>query len=395
MDLTSGVRWVVVAVLVGHGLLHLLGVVKGFGVAEVAPLTEPIGPGAGALWLLAAVLVLVSAGLIATGAPTWWWAVALCAAVVSQAAIGTSWTDAKAGTAANVLLLVAAAYGVVSVGPSSFAAQWRDQSTRALAQTDHDPAIVSDRDLVDLPAPLASYIRHSGAVGRPRTTSFRASFHGRIRSGPAGDWMPFTGRQVNTYGARPQRVFIMDATRSGLPVTVLHQYANATATMRAKVLSVAPVVDAAGPEMNRGETVTVFNDLVVLTPGAIPDAPIRWTGIDATRVHGTFTNGAQSVSAELRFDADDNLVDFVSPDRSRASSDGTSFTPLPWSTPLSAHQVMDGRLVLAEGEGRWDAPQPEGSFAYLEFHLDDIAYNDAAQPLAQPAGTFGSAHHVH
>ena len=34
--------------------------------------------------------------------------------------------------------------------------------------------------------------------------------------------MPFTGKQVNTYGPRPQRVFIMDATRSGLPVTVLH-----------------------------------------------------------------------------------------------------------------------------------------------------------------------------
>ena len=43
--------------------------------------------------------------------------------------------------------------------------------------------------------------------------------------------------------------------------------------MRAKALSVATVVDASGPEMDRGETVTVFNDLVVLAPGAIVDAP--------------------------------------------------------------------------------------------------------------------------
>jgi len=65
--------------------------------------------------------------------------------------------------------------------------------------------------------------------------------------------------------------FIIDATRSGLPVTVLHLYDGATATMRAKVLSVATVVDAAGPEMDRGETVTVFNDLMVLAPGAVVD----------------------------------------------------------------------------------------------------------------------------
>ena len=81
--------------------------------------------------------------------------------------------------------------------------------------------------------------------------------------------------------------FIIDATRSGLPVTVLHLYDGATATMRAKVLSVATVVDAAGPEMDRGETVTVFNDLVVLAPGAVVDAPVQWTAIDADHVRGS------------------------------------------------------------------------------------------------------------
>ncbi len=42
-----------------------------------------------------------------------------------------------------------------------------------------------------------------------------------------------------------------------------------------KVLSVVTLVDAAGPQLDRGETVTVFNDLVVLAPGAIVDAPVR------------------------------------------------------------------------------------------------------------------------
>lgn len=369
------VRWGLVAVLAAHGLIHLLGAAKGLAWSDVSQLKEPIGPGAGVVWLLAATLVLVCAGLLVAGAPTWWWAVAVVGAAVSQVAIATSWNDAKAGTAVNVLLVVAALYGLASVGPASFRAQWVDQSTRALAETDPAPEIVTGEDLDVLPGPLAAYIRHSGAVGQQRVTSFEAAFHGRIRSGPTEAWMPFTGQQVNTFGARPQRVFIMDATRSGLPVTILHQFADATATMRAKVLSVFPVVDAAGPEMNRGETVTVFNDLVVLAPGAILDAPVRWTTIDSSHVRGVYTGADQSVAAVLTFDADHDLVDFVSEDRSRASSDGTSFTPQTWSTPLSAHQDRDSRRVLAVGEGRWAAPQPEGSFAYVEFHLDDIAYN--------------------
>lgn len=369
-------RWVVVAVLVGHGLIHLLGVAKGFGWAAVPQLKEPIGPGGGVLWLLAGTLVLASAALIAVGAPTWWWLVAGSAAVASQVAIATSWGDAKAGTLFSVVLVLVAAYGFVSVGPNSFHAQWQERATHALADVDPAPSVLTEADLDGLPAPVAAYVRRSGAVGQPRVTSLYVDFHGRIRSGPDAVWMSFTGKQVNTFGPRPERLFIMDATRSGLPVTVLHAYADASATMRAKVLSLVTVVDAAGPEMDRGETVTVFNDLVVLAPGAIVDAPVQWTAVDAQRVRGVFTNGGQSVTAELTFNEAGDLVDFVSDDRLRASAGGKTFTSQRWSTPLSGHRDDGhGQRVPTSGVGRWLAPASEGWFTYVELHFDDVVYN--------------------
>lgn len=190
--------------------------------------------------------------------------------------------------------------------------------------------------------------------------------------------MPFTGRQVNTYGPRPQRIFLMDATRSGLPVTVLHVFADTTATMRVKLLSLFTMVDASGPEMDRGETVTVFNDLVVMAPGAIVDASVKWTAIDARHVRGEFTDGDQTVSAVLTFDAEHDLVDFVSEDRTPPPADGKPFTHRGWSTPIAGHQETDGHRVITTGEVVWHAPQPEGSFTYLEFHLDAISYNAGA-----------------
>ena len=373
--MSNVLRWIMVVLLSGHGLIHLLGAAKGFGWAEVDQLEQPIGSGAGVLWLLAAVLVLATAALLAAGGPAWWWAVAVAAAGLSQLAVGTSWGDAKTGTLINVVLVLGAAYAFASVGPNSYHAQWKERATQALSDAAPAGPAVTDADLADLPEPLAAYLRRSGAVGKPRVTSFRADIHGRIRSGPDAAWMPFTGKQVNTYGPRPSRAFIIDATRSGLPVTVLHLYVDASATMRAKVLSLATVVDAAGPEMDRGETVTVFNDLVVLAPGAIADAPVQWTTIDADHVRGVYTAGDQSVTGVLTFNAAHDLVNFVSHDRSRASVDGKSFDRQAWSTPLAAYQEAAGYRLPTVGEGQWSAPEPEGTFTYIEFHLDDIHYN--------------------
>ncbi len=378
--MATTLRWVVVAVLAVHGLIHLLGAAKGFGLADVPQLSTPIGVVAGALWLLAAALVLTAAVLLAVSMPRWWWTLALGAAAVSQIAIASSWHDARAGSIVNLVLVLLAGHGFAAEGPTSFDAQYRERVSQALADVDTSPAVLDEPALTHLPAPLADYIRGSGAIGQPRVVSFRADFHGRIRSGPDAAWMPFTGQQVNTYGPRPQRIFLMDATKAGLPVTVLHVFEDATATMRVKLLSLFTLVDASGPEMDRGETVTVFNDLVVMAPGAIVDAHVTWAEIDPLHVRGEFTNGDQSVSAVLTFDAGHDLVDFVSDDRSAASADGKIFTPQRWSTPLAGHRATaDGHRVLTSGEGVWHAEGPGGSFTYLEFRLDTITYNEGTR----------------
>jgi len=208
--------------------------------------------------------------------------------------------------------------------------------------------------------------------------------HGRIRSGTPKPWMGFTAEQVSTFGSAPVRLFAMHATMFGLPVEVLHIFVGPSATMRVRLCSLLPMVSAAGPEMDRGETVTMFNDLCVLAPGALVDAPVSWQVLDARRVRGTFTNGAYAVTAELVFDEDGDLVDFVSDDRLRASSDGRSFTPERWSTPLRDFRSFRAARLATRGEGRWHAPAPEGEFAYLEFNLDEITYDDGHTASGTP-----------
>ncbi|MGL4176711.1 MAG: DUF6544 family protein [Dermatophilaceae bacterium] len=376
------VRWTVVGVLGVHGAIHLMGAAKGFGWAEMAQLSSPTTVAGGAGWLAAGALVLTAAALVARGAPHWWWAVAATAASASQALVLTAWDDAQAGTVANVVLAGVAGYGLLTTGPLSAEARWRAATSQALADLPASSRTVTEDDLARLPAPLARYVRRSGAVGRPVVTAFSAQVHGRIRSGPDRPWMTYTATQMNTFGGRPQRFFLLHARRRGIPVEVLHTYDRDGARMRAALLSAVTVAEASGPELDRAETVTLFNDLVVLAPGAIPSAPVRWEPVDDHHVRGRMTVGAVTVEATLVFNAAHDLVDFVSDDRLRALDGGASFVAQPWSTPLCAYAFTEpgGRRVAMYGEGRWHAPPPEGEFSYIEFAVDAVHYAPPEPP---------------
>lgn len=368
------VRNVVAVVLLVHGAIHPLGAVKGLGWAQVTALRQPVSALGGVGWLAAGLLCGAAALMVALGAPRWSWAVALAGAVLSQLMIAGSWSDAKTGTWGNLALLLVAAYGFASLGPTSMSAEWDSRARTALGRATETTAVVSEADLAELPAPVAAYVRRSGALGKPRVTGFSATIHGRIRSAPDSPWMSFTGKQLDVFGPEPVRLFWMDATKAGIPVTVFHVYDDGSATMRGKLLATVPILDASGPKMDQGETVTLLNDLVVFAPAALVDARVTWEPVGPDRVRATYTVGMQSVTAELVFDEEGDLVDFVSDDRSRASGDGSSFTPLRWSTPLSERRVVAGRRTAVAGEGVWWAPEPEGTFSYIEFFVDDLKW---------------------
>jgi hypothetical protein len=357
-------------VLVVHGLIHLMGFAKAFGYAQLPQFTLPISRTMGALWLLAAVLMLAAAAAPAR----LFWPVGLAALVVSQGVIVASWRDARFGTLANVLLLVVVVYGFAARGPFSLRAAFA-RDTAALGPPPAGPAVVTEADLQGLPPRVQQYLRVTGSVGQPRVHNLRARWTGRIRGDAQAPWMTFAAEQINTFGATPARLFFMDAVMKGLPVDVYHRFVDADATFRVRLLSLKPMVDAHGPEMNRSETVTLFNDLAVLAPPALLDPALQWSPVDEHSVRATFTRGRQTVSAVLVFNDAGELVDFVSDDRLAASPDGTRFTARRWSTPLAAYRPFGARRLASYGQALWH--NPEGAFAYIELHLVDVAFNVA------------------
>jgi hypothetical protein len=275
---TTVVRWAVIVVLVAHGTIHLLGAAKGFGWAEVSALEEPIGVGAAVVWLLSALLVVAAAIMVAARRPDWWWVVA-AAALLSQVVILTSWTDAKAGTVANVVLLAVAVLGFAAHGPTSFAAEWDHRTRSALRATPAVQGVVTEADLAGLPEPVTRYIRRTGAVGSSTPTDPLRSDCSTSRRRCSG----CRSRCSTCSTPRPPRCAARSPRSSR---SWMRRDRRWTAARRSPV----------------------FNDMVVFAPSALVEADVRFTELSPTHVRAAYTRAGETITADLVFDVTESAV---------------------------------------------------------------------------------------
>ena len=231
--------------------------------------------------------------------------------------------------------------------------------------------LLAEADLGHLPPPVQRYVRRSGAVGRPRVQNVRFTFDAQMYRKPGDAPLPSSSVQHNFLGD-PTRLFFMRSRMFGLPVRVLHAYADGQATMVVRVASLVNVVDLAGEELAIGETVTVLNDMCFFAPGSLVDPRLTWEPLDDRTVKVTFQNGRRRVAATLHFDERDELVNFVSDDRAALLEDGT-LARYRWSTPVSDYREFEGRRVATRGSAIY--AYPGGDFTYGTFVLKSIAYD--------------------
>jgi len=352
-----------------HSLIHLMGFVKAFNLAELSQLTQSISKTSGIIWLLTSLLFLCSLGLYVFQKQEWLM-VATVAVVLSQIVIIQSWTDAKFGTIANMIILFPIIISFMNTLPSSYKNIYKTEVQIRLNDI-YDTSVVSEADIRNIPEPVKKYLHYVGAVGKPKVHNFRAVINGRMRFEKESKWMDIDAQQYN-FTNDPTRVFFIESKMFGIPFDGLHLYIGENATMQIKVASIFKMVDTKGDEMNQGETVTLFNDMCLLAPATLIDRNIQWESIDSLTVKAKFTNKSNVITALLYFNEKGELINFISNDRYQ-SVDGKTYNNYKWSTPIKDYKGFDGRKIPTYGEAIWHTP--EGSFSYANFHIKEIEYN--------------------
>ena len=341
-----------------------MGFAKAYNYGNITQLTKYISKPVGLLWLITAILFVVAVLLFLFKKESWP-IIAIIAAIISQILIITVWKDAKFGTILNIIILFVA---IASYATYHFEMKFKADLKRHLAKTNFpNNDLLSEADIATLPDPVQKYIRFTGAINKPKVKNMKIVFDGEMRD-KGKEFFKFTSVQYNFFDD-PTRLFFMKAKMYGITLPGYHCYQNATATMQIKLLGLFNVVNVKGSEMNKAETVTVFNDMCLMAPATMIDKRIEWTPIDSLSAKATFTNGVNKISAVLYFNEQGQLINFISDDRYAV----TDVKQYRFSTPVKEYIQMNGRNMWKYGETIWH--YPDGEFVYGKFTLKSIEYN--------------------
>jgi membrane protein implicated in regulation of membrane protease activity len=346
-----------------HGLIHLMGFLKAFNLAEIPQLSQNFSKPQGVLWLAVALAFVITAILFLLKNNLWFW-IAIAAVIVSQVLIIVNWQDAKFGTLANLIVLIVA---LLAMAGWNFEREFKKDVSQSFKNVGISEEIISEADIAQLPIPVQNYLKYVGAIGKPKIKTARAIFKGEMRE-KGKDWFAFTSEQYNFF-EDPTRLFFMKANFKGLPTQGYHWYKEGKASMLIKLLSVFPVVDISEPEMFKTESVTFFNDMCLFAPAALVDKRIDWQTLGNNSVKAVFYNGEVSVSAILKFDESGRLINFISEDRVDVNSNQN----LPFSTPVTEYGTVNCYKLPIAADAVWHFP--DGDFVYGKFYLQDVQYN--------------------
>ncbi|TFH38883.1 MAG: hypothetical protein E4G96_09810, partial [Chrysiogenales bacterium] len=299
------IRAVFTIFIIFHGLIHLLGFMKAIRPDSIKDLTMRISKPAGIIWLSAAVLFLAAAASIFF-LKGWWWMIAAPAAAVSQVLVILYWRDAKFGTVVNVAILVAA---VIGLGTWRFDAMVKNERASLLAAVPSTGVILTEKMTAQLPLPIQTWLARSRLVGRETIASLRLIQKGEMRTSPDGTWMPVEAEQWVSTGA-PGFIWKARVTAApGIHLAGRDLYYNGRGHMLIKLLSLFPVVNARGGEIDQGSMLRFLGEMACYPSAALNDY-VRWEALGPSAARAVMTYGGITASGVFRFDERGDLASF-------------------------------------------------------------------------------------
>jgi len=363
-------RIVIALVLLVHALIHLMGFLSAWKLAEFSqlrgatliPLSAFVARAVGALWLAVAVVLLVASWLRMSEQGAWW-NVAAVGVAVSQALIVLQWQDAKAGSLVNLVLLVAI---VLAASGSRFRTA-SDNHTRALLAhaNKSDSSVLSVDDVAALPDPVRRWLHACGAVGRTRATTVRLLERGGLRAAPDQPYMEAEAQQYFSVDP-PGFVWTVDVTMKHLPVLGRDEFVNGHGRMLITLFGLVPVVDATGPRIDQGTALRYLGEIIWFPSAAVSPA-ITWQAIDDHCARATLRMGDVEASAVFEFD-DRGRFRLLTAKR---YLDGKSLET--WEIPATEWRTVRGIEMPVRGNAVWKLK--EGDFDYFQWEIVDVESN--------------------
>lgn len=273
--------------------------------------------------------------------------------------------------AVGILLFLLVAFIAVSFLGNYLFNQKAEKEINALfAKRVDNKAIVKQKDLDRLPAPVQKWLENSQVVGQERVSTVRLKQSGMMRTEPEKSWMPFKAEQ---YFVTEEPGFIWNAKINAAPmfhISGRDKYDDGHGNMLIKVLSLITIGDATGKEMDQGTMLRYLAEMMWYPTTALNDY-IKWEEIDESSARANMSYRGVTASATFKFDENGDVSSFSS---KRYGEFGGQYSLETWSGSVGEIKLMDGIRIPTKGEVTWELEA--GDFTWLEWEITEIEYNN-------------------
>jgi len=356
-----------------HGLIHLLGFVKGFDLKEVKELTLPVSKLTGVVWLTAAIIFLTY-GILHFLNTKYAWLFGFVALAVSQVLVIMFWKDAKFGTLPNILIFV---LSIISLGYYNFQKLVQQETTHLLNQIVRtENKILNENHITQLPEPVKKWLRNSGAVGKPIISIAKVTQIAEMQMKPEQkNWMKATAIQYTTI-EKPAFIWSVDVKMNSLLYFQgRDKFEDGKGEMLIKMNSLINVVNEKGEKLDEGTLQRYLGEMVWL-PSLALNPNITWEQIDDNTAKATMTYKGTTGSGTFHFNSNGEVKYFSALRFKGNESDAKRHE---WEMKIEGYKIFEGIKVPAIMTATWKLDKED--WTWLKLEVTKIEYNKNASHL--------------
>ncbi len=356
-----------------HGIIHLLGFLKAFGIVEFNAISLPISKSFGIVWLLTFVFITISTVLLIAQS-NYWWIIGIVGVILSQFLIINYWSEAKFGTIVNLIILVLI---VLAYSTFNFNKMVSDETAKLFENSNTiDKNIITDHMILDLPAIVQKWLLNSGAIGKGAVYNvyLEQDLQMLMKPGQKG-WTKGKAKQHFTIEPPGFNWSVHLKMNPLLNVVGRDKFENGQGEMIIKMCSLFPIANVKNDKKVNQATLQRYLAEIVWFPTFALSSHIIWETIDNHSAKATIEFNGTKGSGVFHFGKNGNFRKFVA----MRYKDANDTEPTEWTVTATKTEDRNGIKIPVEAKADWKLEN--GNWTWLKIKITNIKYNVQKMPV--------------
>ncbi len=356
-----------------HGIIHLFGFLKAYGISEFNGINQNISKSSGLFWL-STFLLFTTTLVMYLYHSEYWWGFGIIALTISQVLIFYYWQDAKYGTIFNIIILVAV---IIAYSNNNFKNIIRQERVALYKKSEIlDNRILDSNDISSLPPIVQNWLEYSGVVGKPLISNLYLTQELHLKSNPEQkEWNNGDAEQYFTVQPPAFNWNINTETNPLMSIVGRDKFQDGKGEMLIKLLSIIPVADAKNhKKVNQAALQRYLAEIVWFPSAAISDY-IKWENIDANSARATMEYNGTKGSGIFYFKNNGQFQKFVT----SRYKDQNDIEPMGWTVTAFKTKEWNGIKIPTECGVTWNLDTME--WTWLKLKIKHIEYNVEKMPI--------------